>query len=375
MVDINPLRLVFKGLIMFLALNLGFAALDPQIGSWSIYNGLVPGRPRLPIEGTWNAHGFVVARQQEIGALFSAHTITSKESPTPRLQVILLGDSQTFGAWVPVGQTLGARLAAGDLRACGRAVEIENLSHLGPSALRDFLILNRALEYAPRAAVIWMLEPAAFLPLSASLVFKDSSGASQVALDAFGLSKHVDAASAGTSLLARTIWSRRVELHTWFNLQMLGLYWAASGDDEWTRYNELADLRSFLIPLQNNVSASRSWQEYESADWPKLAEWYGVLDAAHRMLGERPLLLVAQPTFIASGHNSDIRYNSLYPRWAYDGFLAELQAAAGRYGWAYLDLHTALPESEFVDVEHLNSGGEVELARLLAPAIMQLICS
>ena len=42
--------------------------------------------------------------------------------------------------------------------------------------------------------------------------------------------------------------------------------------------------------------------------------------------------------FISSGQNSDLRYNSFYPRWAYDQFHALLNSQAAANDWHYLDL-------------------------------------
>ncbi len=372
---VNPFRLILKAILIFSLINLAYAAFNPQIGDWSIYNWLVPGRPRLPIEGTWNDRGFGVAANQQIGALFSAHQINARALPTPGVHVILLGDSQTYGAWVPLEETLGARLDAENLVACSRPVTIENLSHPGPSVLRDFLILDRALQRAPNSVIVWMLEPNAFLPSSESLLFEDSSGASKAALEAYGLSRYADLPKVNASFFDRTLWSQRGEIHAWLDLQMFGLYWAASGDDEWVRYNQVADLRSFEIPLSNEPTPSVTWHGYLPADAPNLHGLYSVLDAARLMAGTRPAMLVAQPIFVASGPGSDIRYNSLYPRWAYDDFRATLAADAARNSWGFLDLHGALPSSDYVDEDHLNGDGEAGLAQILAPDVVQLACS
>ncbi len=38
------------------------------------------------------------------------------------------------------------------------------------------------------------------------------------------------------------------------------------------------------------------------------------------MAGDVPVLIINEPMFISDGQNSDLRYNSFYPRWAYDQF-------------------------------------------------------
>ena len=40
-----------------------------------------------------------------------------------------------------------------------------------------------------------------------------------------------------------------------------------------------------------------------------------VLEAGHEIAGPISILIVNEPIYIASGQNSDIRYNDVYPRW------------------------------------------------------------
>jgi hypothetical protein len=49
-----------------------------------------------------------------------------------------------------------------------------------------------------------------------------------------------------------------------------------------------------------------------------------VLAATLERAGDVPVLLINEPMFISSGQNSDLRYNSFYPRWAYDQYRAML---------------------------------------------------
>ncbi len=69
----------------------------------------------------------------------------------------------------------------------------------------------------------------------------------------------------------------------------------------------------------------------------------------------------------------DLRYNSFYPRWAYDQYRELLAGAAEAGGWEYLDLWDAIPANEFTDTPvHLTPEGSRLLAERLAESIRDL---
>jgi hypothetical protein len=83
-------------------------------------------------------------------------------------------------------------------------------------------------------------------------------------------------------------------------------------------------------------------------------------------------LVVNEPIYISSGQNSDIRYNSFYPRWAYDQYRQLLATWTGstqmllQADHNYLDLWDVIPLDEFTDTPvHLTPEG----TRLLAERI------
>jgi lysophospholipase L1-like esterase len=70
--------------------------------------------------------------------------------------------------------------------------------------------------------------------------------------------------------------------------------------------------------------------------------------------------------------NTDIRYNSYYPRWVYDQYRQYLDEAADQNGWDYLDLWNMFPPNYFTDTPlHLKPEGERQLAEALVPAIQK----
>jgi len=77
---------------------------------------------------------------------------------------------------------------------------------------------------------------------------------------------------------------------------------------------------------------------------------------------------------ISEGANSDIRYNSFYPRWAYDAYRRWLHEQRDRQGWLLLDLWDALPDAEcYTDsAVHLTPACSEQLAALLGPHVARL---
>jgi hypothetical protein len=90
------------------------------------------------------------------------------------------------------------------------------------------------------------------------------------------------------------------------------------------------------------------------------------LGAGMEIAGDVPILLVNEPIFISQGQNSDLRYNSFYPRWAYDDYRDLLAVETAENGWDYLDLWDSIPADEFTDTPvHLTADGTAMLANLL----------
>jgi hypothetical protein len=82
-------------------------------------------------------------------------------------------------------------------------------------------------------------------------------------------------------------------------------------------------------------------------------------------------LIVNEPIFISSGANSDLRYNSWYPRWAYDQYRALLAQEARANGWQYLDLWDSIDPAEFTDSPvHLTAVGTRGLAELIRAGVL-----
>jgi len=73
--------------------------------------------------------------------------------------------------------------------------------------------------------------------------------------------------------------------------------------------------------------------------------------------------------------HSEIRYNDLYPRWAYDQYRAVIATETQTSSWRYLDLWDAILPRYFTDASfHLSAEGERLLANQLNPILVSAAC-
>jgi lysophospholipase L1-like esterase len=65
-----------------------------------------------------------------------------------------------------------------------------------------------------------------------------------------------------------------------------------------------------------------------------------------------------------------VRYNLLYPRWAYDAYRKQLAEMAAAEGWDYLDLWNVVPEERFTNsAVHLDPQGVGIVVEWIAPGL------
>ncbi|MGA7195440.1 MAG: hypothetical protein WBW94_17620 [Anaerolineales bacterium] len=332
------------------------------MGKLSIYGWPVLGRLRFFL-GNRNDNIISVG---DLDALFSSHVISSTLKTPAEYRVLVLGDSQTWGATLIPAQTLTEQLNSANLIACGRHLKFYNLSFPYPSVVKDFIILNRSLRYKPDF-VIWMVAPDSLIP-SAALNFL-TNGNPQFAiaiLHQYHLDRYANSIIYKSNFWDRTLVGQRSHIASLFRLQIYGPLWAATGlDYQLTKYK----------PLDVNLQASQSFLGFQPPSLASSIFAFDVLEAAHTMLGNTPVLVANEPIYIAPGENSNIRYNSDYPHWAYDQYRQILQAFVAQTGWMYLDLYNLIPYQEFTNSNlHLNPIGEVKLAKTIAPAVLHFEC-
>lgn len=169
---------------------------------------------------------------------------------------------------------------------------------------------------------------------------------------------------ADRTFIQETLVARRRDLADLLRLQAWGMAWAATGHDQ--------AIPDEITLRKNDFEADESWLDVPS-ERPLTEDdlAFDVVRAGMARAGATPVLLVNEPMFIASGENSDIRYNAFYPRWAYDQYREMLAGVAATENWLYLDLWDAVPPEEFTDTPvHLTPEGSRQFAELLADILV-----
>ena len=358
-------RILLKALLLFAVVNVAFAAVRPleALGRLSLYNTLFPGRARLPY-GEVPAEDYNLTLNN-LPAMLAAHEL-ARPKAADEFRVLLIGDSGTWGWFLDNRDTLAGQLNALGMRSAdGRRVVVYNLGYPVMSLTKDLLLLDLALEQ-DADLVLWPVTLQSFargrqldhplLQQNAGPV-RDLIARYDLALDPF------DSRFVIRTRLDETLVARRRDLADLLRLQALGLAWAATGIDQAIP----AD-----IPLrQSDLDADESWLDVAEAR-PLTGDdlTFDVLRAGLARAGDVPVGLINEPIYVSDGANSDLRYNSFYPRWAYDDYRAQLAALAAAEGWRYLDLWDAIPPDAFTDTPvHLTPAG----TRLLAEMLVEVI--
>ena len=361
-----PLRVAGKALILFVLLNLLFALLAPMdtLGQLSLYNRLLPGRERLPY-GENSALAYNLSLFNVPAMLASHELVQEKEEDAYR--VLLIGDSAGWGWFLENKDTLAGQLNEMDLRrADGKRVVVSNLAYPVMSLTKDLMFLD-ALRQTDPDLILWPVTLESFArdkQLFAPIVQQNPERVRPLIEEYDLLLDTADTRFVDPDFLDETAVGRRRDLADLIRLQAYGFSWAATGIDQY--------IPEEIEPRRSDFEEDVSWQSFdEPAVFADEDLAWEVLDAGREMAGDLPLLLVNEPMYISSGVNSDLRYNSFYPRWAYDQYRQLLGEKAQNEGWDYLDLWDQIAPEEFTDTPlHLTPEGSRQLAELVAPAIL-----
>jgi hypothetical protein len=368
------LRVVIKAVVLFAALNVLFAWLDPLpgLGRASLYNAALPGRDRLPYgEDSARSHTLTMF---SLPAMFASHRLDQPKA-RDEFRVLLLGDSGIWGWLLASDQTIAAHITqAGARLADDRRVVVYNLGYPIPSAMQDLMLLDYALRYDPDL-VLWpvtlqslaMITPASEDGLSEQIrppLVQHNPDRARALIAAYDLPLDTDDPRFVTpDFLDRTLIGQRRAIADWVRLQFYGVSWSATGIDQ--------TISADYTRVSSDLSTDESWQGY-TPDAPFTADdlAFDVLRAGIDRAGDVPVWIINEPIFIADGENSDLRYNAWYPRWAYDRWRDLLMTHAAGSGWTLIDLWSLLPPEMFTDSPvHTTSAG----AQIIAQRLMERI--
>jgi len=362
------LRILVKAALLVLLLNLLFAALSPleSLGDVTLYNRLFPGRERLPYGE--NAQESYNLSLFNIPAMIASHDITQPKEEN-EFRVIIIGDSAAWGWLLENDASLAANInQAGHVTEDGRRITAYNLGYPIMSLTKDLMILDAAKIYDPDL-IIWPVTLESFpreKQLFSPIVQNNPQRIrSLIARHNLQLDPQ-DPRFIEPTFLEQTIIGQRRNLADLLRHQFYALSWATTGVDQAIPQE---------IPLRrSDFDEDISWQDYEEPiilTEQELA--FDALLAGVAIAGETPILIVNEPMYISSGLNSDLRYNSFYPRWAYDEYRQLLQETADAKQWRYLDIWDAIPPGEFTDTPvHLTPAGSTAMAERLSEEIMNI---
>ena len=361
-----PLRVLLKALVLFILLNLVFSVSQPldTLGRISLYNGLFPGRPRLP-------HSEDIARSYNLSltnlpANFASHLV-SRSKAADEYRVLLMGDSSTWGWFLENTDTYAGNINAGNYRAAdGRRVVAYNLGYPQVGFLKDLLLLDYARQFQPDA-VIWLVTAQPRVrQIEHHALLRDNPARTRDLLSRYGIDLAAQENTlADASFLDNTIVGQRREIADLLRLQLVGLSWAATGIDQYIP--DQFELRT--SDFDDDVSWE-DWHEPTPLTSDDLA--LDILTAAVEQI-DVPILIVNEPVYISSGTNSDLRYNAFNPRWAYDQFRELLAQQAALHGWHYEDWWDRIELDEFTNTPlHLTPAGSRQLSEWLGNAIVAL---
>jgi hypothetical protein len=349
--------------------NLAFAYFDPPIGKFSIYNWLVRGRVRVPYEREVDYYNIshTVPVYEDMDAMYQS-TLLSQPGQPNEYRVFLIGDSSAWGFELRPEETLVAQLNSLDLQTCdGKRIVVYNAAFPLPYVMKDLLVMDKVREYDPDM-FLWTITLHGFLNrgIYTNYFLDPYAGTVRELVDQYQISNlEIDKLDEPT-FWDRTIVGQRSRLKKIFLLQVHGLAWHVTGLDY--------DYRGYA-PLSQDQSADNTYFDTLQGRLGLDKMLFDVLGAGYDHAGELPLLVVNEPIFIASGVNSDIRYNEFYARWAYDEYLVYLDEWMKLNQHEYTNAWDLLPSSEFTDTPfHRTPAGEKLFAEYLAPQIQNLSC-
>jgi hypothetical protein len=356
------LRVLIKATILFVLFNVLFAILQPMeaLGAMSLRSQ----RQRLPYGEDDNAYNLSI---NNLPAMFASHEI-SQAKAQDEFRVFLLGDSQNWGRLLRPEETLSAVINAENYTLDdGRHIRAYNLSYPSMSATKDLLLLDYAMQYEPDM-VVWLTSLQTF-------VRKDQVDESIISNNAQRLKNLISTYSLDLDIShkkfdAPTFWDRTIirqrrELSDWLRLQLFSVMWTTTGIDQYYEdYN----------PLSNDLKNDISWRKIKTPiELTTEGLAFDVLMAGIKMANDIPVLLVNTPIFIGDGENSDLRYSTKYPRWAYDQYRVLYHEQVEDNQWNSLDVWDILDWQEFSNsASHIKPIGAKKLGDRVGLAIVEL---
>ncbi len=353
---VNPWRVLLKGFIAFLIMEYALVWLVPDLRPLNVYAALQMKRERLPLSTR-----SPIDDAQDVGnldAMLASHVVSEPKGPH-EFRVIVLGDSAAWGLQLRPEQTLPGQLDALSLMCGNKNIRVYNLSFPRSSATKDLMILDKALQFKPDL-ILWEVTWYTLMPKTRV----DHWLVTQNYAEFYKLGHRFDFLPRDYTPpnITDILYARNRALFRETRFDLYSMIQLATGVEQIPGPPEI---------LPKTLSRDLT---FEGLKPPNLSPSQVSLDQVNDfyvLAGNIPVLLVNEPILVMTGvPNSDVRYDSYYPRWVYDQYRQYLGAAASQNKWNYLDLWNMFPSSYYSDTPlHLIPKGQALLAKALAPSI------
>jgi hypothetical protein len=362
-VEVHPLRVIVKALCLFVVINLVYALFDPQGAQVSGYNVIFPGRTRLPFGVMGDPYSVAI---ENVDVTFASHRI-SEPKGSNEFRVVLIGDSSLWGEDLGAYEVISEQWNKLNTPCGNKIIKAYNLGYPHPSVLKDLVILDKAVEYQPDL-ILWFVTLNTLISQRINPFLLANRERAEKILKNYDIGFQQSETFEGESTFYdRTLLGQRSELARQLRLEMLGIIWTATSEDT-NRLNPgpAPDFGVSDDPSYRGMAPPRDINELLL---------FGALQAGHQIAGSVPVVILNEPIFIAAEEKSPVRYNAVYPRWAYDQYRKHIASRAQRSGWDYLDLWDAVPPRYFADARfHLKVEGEQLLIQHINPALQSIVC-
>jgi hypothetical protein len=302
-------------------------------------------------------------------AMFAAHEI-SADKESDEIRVALIGDSSIYGEGLLSSDTLSGQWNQLDPQCADKQIKIYNLGYPHPSIIKDLVFIDEVRERQPDV-IIWFITLNTVMNQYRLNPFLTSNRERALQVMEtydipFGPRKTLSEQGAG--FYQNTLVGQRSFLARWLKLQALGLLWYTAGDDFHFEHGNM----EIISP---DVKKSPDYRDLPPGSDLGESLLLDALTAGYAVAGEVPVLLVNEPIFVANGMHSDVRYNDLYPRWAYDQYRELVAEQAQIDSFTYLDMWNVVPSENFTDTPlHLDAEGERLLAEQINPTLLAMVC-
>ena len=363
--EISPIRVLVKALCLFVAINILYAVINPQRVKVSGYNVVFPGRTRLPFGIKGDPYTVAV---DHVDAMFASHLISAPKA-RDEYRIALIGDSSIWGEDLGAYDVISEQWNKLNLQ-CGKLwIRAYNLGYPHPSAIKDLVILDKAIDYEPDMIVWFVTLNTLFSQRLNPFLVANRERATTV-LNTYNINFRQSRTLVETqpNFYEKTLIGRRSNLARQIKLRVLGIIWTATGADTNTLApDERPDFYVDDDPRYRNLETP--------ADLRPMLQ-LSALAAGYQLADSIPVLIVNEPIFIVDDADTRVRYNAGYPRWAFDRYREALAAEAQNAGWDYLDLWNAVPREYFSDAGlHLSIEGERQLVQQINPAVQSIACN